>query len=928
MTVNAKEPISGPFIADGVNDTFEFTFKVIDQGHMSVFVTDEDGRNGQAYSTGISIDPSYLDQDNGGFLTFRINNAPVPAGKTITPMREVPYDQPNRIGNQGRYYPELHEKSFDYLAMQIQQVQGRLKRVAISNPGREQVTIVATGPSKLLYINENNELVESETAINEKSLREAADQALSERIDGQTSSLIIIRDQTIAAAVRGEEAEAGAKQHLEDTQAVAATFVITANNAVEAVNDAGASAVNQVNQAGADAITAIDGSVDLAFRWASFPYGEEVIPSMGYFSALHWAEVSRIAAIGSVKTVNNKPGPDVTLEASDLGLENVPNKTEQQMVDDGPIHDALQNIQPKVNQFATLALAAAAALPADAAYIEIMGWDAAGDGGRALYAVRPSEPTHPGKFALQAGKWAEIAMSRYEPRMFGAKADYNISTGAGTDSAAAFQNMLDTSKALGGVPMVISGRYRINSGVTLTNSQCSIVGDWFSGSIIASPITTGNALNVTQDTYLNGTHIEGVTFIALALQTAGAALRVSYSAADSINNRSSARCFIKGVNAYPRLQASHSWFNGILLRNVHNATLDEIGAAGGRNFSLPETDVGHWSRMNAGIRLEADTGQTAIPSDIYISNPRIFHSYYGIHCSGEYEGIRIDNHILVAVHTGIYAVMASQRPWLQVESGHINYLKYGIYALNFPQTNIDNQLLYKNQNSRESSTAIVLATCPHSQVDNIRCYNLNTDYTLGNDHIGIALVNGSSYCTIGDLIITNPSVGVIIWDATTGCRIKTPVLQGVYTNAPVRSAVSDNSTGANEYGGMIAAVNNASAMNMGTSSTNLAIVNNLTMGKGERVRVTVSISGNRANAGTVFAAVQPGSTDGGIGVFGQTGSNLPNKYFGATGDWDMTFSGVFSCVTGGTFSLTLQGLSGGTLSTIAANKAQMLIERM
>ena len=613
---------------------------------------------------------------------------------------------------------------------------------------------------------------------------------------------------------------------------------------------------------------------------------------------------------------------------ADVGLEKVANKSEAEMVASGPISDAISNVQPKVGTFPTRAAAMSAILPTDISFIEIKGWNAVGDGGGALYAVRSMAPAHPGMFVLQGGKYAEIAMTRYEPRMFGAKSDYNVATGVGTDNAAALQNMLDTSKAMGGVPMVISGRYRINSGVTLTNSQCSIVGDWFSGSIIASPITTGSALNVTQDTYLNGTHIEGITFVALALQTAGSALRVSYSATDSVNNRSSVRCVIDGVNAIPRLQGDHSWRNGILLRNVHNATLKEINAAGGRNFSLPETDLAHWTRMNAGIQLEADTGMTAIPSDIYIVNSRVFHATYGIQCTGEYEGLRIDNPILVAVNTGVHCFMTTERPWMQVDGGHINYFKYGVYAANIPQSNFDNLLLYKFQNSRETSSGIVLSNCPHSQIDNIRCYNLCTDAAVSGEHNGITLVAGSSYCTIGDLIITNPSHAVIIWNATTGCRIKSPLLQGVYPNSTARNAVTDNSTGFNEYGGQIAAANNASVVSMGTASTSLTAVTNLTLSKGERVRVTVSISGNRSNAGTVYAAVQPGSTDGGIGVFGQTGANLPNKYFGATGDWDMTFSGVFSCVNSGTFSLTLQGISAGTASSIAANRAQMLIERM
>lgn len=139
MTVNADLPLSGPFTADGVNRDWAFSFKIFDDAHMRLLITDADGySNPVVVDAGFSIAGNYLNEDTGGYVEYPIAPTdPVEAGKKVYTLRAVPYDQETRIGNQGGYYPKTHEYAFDYLSMQVQQlaeVAGRSVTVPIGSP--------------------------------------------------------------------------------------------------------------------------------------------------------------------------------------------------------------------------------------------------------------------------------------------------------------------------------------------------------------------------------------------------------------------------------------------------------------------------------------------------------------------------------------------------------------------------------------------------------------------------------------------------------------------------------------------------------------------------------------------------------------------------------------------------------------------------
>ena len=135
MTVSPNSPVTGPIIADGVQVLFPFEFKITAASQLRLRITDADGSNGIETGSNITVDPMYINQNNGGNLGYAPGGIPVTAGKIVYSFREVAYSQPVRIGNQGGFFPETHEEAFDLLSMQIQQLNEGLSRALVVHIG-------------------------------------------------------------------------------------------------------------------------------------------------------------------------------------------------------------------------------------------------------------------------------------------------------------------------------------------------------------------------------------------------------------------------------------------------------------------------------------------------------------------------------------------------------------------------------------------------------------------------------------------------------------------------------------------------------------------------------------------------------------------------------------------------------------------------
>lgn len=122
MTVLNVPPIGGPYVADGVEREWDYPFRADQLSHLYLVLTDPLTDLETTVLDGFSA--TGLGDYEGGTITYPIlgEGDPLAEDLIVTVYRAVPYDQPTRIGNQGRFFPATHEDAFDYLSMQIQQL--------------------------------------------------------------------------------------------------------------------------------------------------------------------------------------------------------------------------------------------------------------------------------------------------------------------------------------------------------------------------------------------------------------------------------------------------------------------------------------------------------------------------------------------------------------------------------------------------------------------------------------------------------------------------------------------------------------------------------------------------------------------------------------------------------------------------------------
>lgn len=141
MTVNATTRRAGPYIGNGIADTFDFEFKVFAKTDLRVVFTDSDG-----LETDGVLDSDYrvtmnADQnaDPGGTVTYQVSavDTPLPTGTNITLLTDLEYEQTTDITNGGGFYPQVIEDALDRNVVLIQQLEertGRAITLAVSTP--------------------------------------------------------------------------------------------------------------------------------------------------------------------------------------------------------------------------------------------------------------------------------------------------------------------------------------------------------------------------------------------------------------------------------------------------------------------------------------------------------------------------------------------------------------------------------------------------------------------------------------------------------------------------------------------------------------------------------------------------------------------------------------------------------------------------
>jgi hypothetical protein len=129
MTVGTTINIA-TLLTDGVATEFPFYFTVFAQSDLTVLLRDLDGVVVKTYAQN-EFSVSGLG-GNAGTVTI----SPAPAdNRELIILREVPFEQPTDIVNQGGFFPEVVERQLDLIVMQTQQLNEKLGRALVAPVG-------------------------------------------------------------------------------------------------------------------------------------------------------------------------------------------------------------------------------------------------------------------------------------------------------------------------------------------------------------------------------------------------------------------------------------------------------------------------------------------------------------------------------------------------------------------------------------------------------------------------------------------------------------------------------------------------------------------------------------------------------------------------------------------------------------------------
>lgn len=125
--------------------SFTIPFKIFSDEHVEVIVANVAGSE-SVKTLGVDYSVAGVGEDNST-LTYPLSGSPLATGETLAIRRKLPILQSTDLLNQGAFFAEVHEETFDTLTMVLQQHQEELDRcpkvtVTSGSSGAEYLTTI------------------------------------------------------------------------------------------------------------------------------------------------------------------------------------------------------------------------------------------------------------------------------------------------------------------------------------------------------------------------------------------------------------------------------------------------------------------------------------------------------------------------------------------------------------------------------------------------------------------------------------------------------------------------------------------------------------------------------------------------------------------------------------------------------------------
>ncbi|MBS1164569.1 MAG: Phage Tail Collar Domain [Proteobacteria bacterium] len=127
MTIASEANRSGPYVCNGATTHFPFSFRIYDETHIRVVLTDPQGIE-TTLSLGADYAVSGIGQSGGGAIDMAIAYA---SGYRVTLTLNVPFTQNIDLENQGAYFAETIERALDLQTQQSLQIKEQVARAVV-----------------------------------------------------------------------------------------------------------------------------------------------------------------------------------------------------------------------------------------------------------------------------------------------------------------------------------------------------------------------------------------------------------------------------------------------------------------------------------------------------------------------------------------------------------------------------------------------------------------------------------------------------------------------------------------------------------------------------------------------------------------------------------------------------------------------------
>lgn len=227
---------------NGSTTVFPYTFALIKNEHIKVYITDKNGK---------TVETSDFTVGDGS-ITYPKNGVVLAEGEKLTVIRELPLHQVLNLLNQGPFYAQDIELTFDEVVMMLQQINERLGRslcidVSLDSETDFDPTVPLT-PGKTIKISNDGthfENTEDPAVIYPLCVAEQQEATMQAGIATERAAAAkVSEDNAKASEIAADDSEAKALAYKNAAAQSASEAAISKDGAVNAYNAAAASAAN------------------------------------------------------------------------------------------------------------------------------------------------------------------------------------------------------------------------------------------------------------------------------------------------------------------------------------------------------------------------------------------------------------------------------------------------------------------------------------------------------------------------------------------------------------------------------------------------------------------------------------------------------------------------------------------------------------